>query len=130
MIRNITKVSVDDTPHYNDGQSLRVALELFGVSANEVSKALGVTPQAMVAFKRTKKFNMDRLEQLSEFFGMSVESFRTLNRRALSEAMQMDMDALVEHLVERHPGDRARIKRLANHLQKAVEIINDIEAGK
>lgn len=127
MIKDITQVLSNQKVENNHGVSLKVAKAIFGVSTAEMAREFSVYPSAIDKFCKTKKFNAERLAQIAEFFGMSVDSFESLAHRALSESVASDMDSLLDHLRERHGNFSSQIKQIERHYAKIIECIQHIE---
>lgn len=127
MIKDITSALEVDKNPANHGVSLKVAKAIFGVSTAEMAREFEVSPSGIDKWAKTRKWNQERIDSVSEFFGMSPESFESLAYRALSESIQSDCDALETHLRERHPNFAKQTAQIVRHYDKIVDLLHQIE---
>ena len=130
MLRDVTEALKPKKVEYNHGVSLKVAKAIFGIGSAELAREFGVTPSAIDKWCRTKKWNKERLQAVADFFGMWPDSFEDLANRALSESVQGDCNALIEHLVEHHPNNGKQAAQIRRYYNKIIDLLTKIEGSK
>ena len=130
MIREVTQVLEPKKVQHNHGVSLKVAKAIFGVGSRELAREFGVTAPAIDKWCRTKTFNNERLRDLASFFGMPTEAFESLASRALSESVNSDAAALLEHLKANHMARGKEAQQIQRYYNKIVDLLVQIEAGQ
>ena len=61
---------------------------------------------------------------------MWPDSFEDLANRALSESVQGDCNALIEHLVEYHPNNGKEAAQIRRYYNKIIDLLTKIEGSK
>ena len=128
MIREVTQALSAKKKQHDHGVSLKVAKAIFGVGSSELAREFAVTAPAIDKWTRTRTFNRDRLDALAQFFGMSTEAFESLSSRALSESVNSDAEALLNHLKENNMAHGKEAQQIQRFYNKIVDLLVQIEA--
>ena len=93
------------------GNSLRLAMSIYDVSAAEIAKHLGVTRQSVHKILDTKTMNDDRLQAVANYFNLDPNKFLELPHYPITSAFQLFMDQMLAHFRETQP---RQVKYLVN----------------
>jgi len=101
------------------GNSLRLAMSIYDVSAAEIAKYLGVTRQSVHKILDTKTMNDDRLQAVAGYFALTPDQFLELPHYPITSAFELFTGQIIAHFREAQP-------RQVKYLVSKVAEIKDI----
>jgi hypothetical protein len=127
MISEVIKSSTKPEVKVHMGQCLDIAMAVFRVSGSQLAKDLGVRQQNIWKWRNTAKWEDERIDIISGYFGITRHRFLLLSQSALSEALRSDREELVQHLSEAYPRDKDKVARIDRHFGKVVDLVKGLE---
>ena len=116
-VRKLQNVKVPNASP-DAGRSLTLAMDLFNASPKDMCEFMDITRQHLHTMKGQKTINDARLEQIAEYFHLTVQEFLSLPQRPLSVAFSSTMREMTKMLREQFPIHGRFVLEVESHVDQ------------
>lgn len=116
-------------PQVDAGRALSICLHVTQSSPIELANKLGVSRQQLHRMKETKKIRQDRLENIAEYFGMSVDEFLNIPSQVISFSLERSFHMSLSYLSAEKKLSEDDLKDVVNKMAELLLAIKKVEGG-